>query len=312
MRSADAPTRPLVALVLVQLLFASLAVAGKYAFDHHVPPFALAAVRVFLAAVILAAAALRMPVRVARGDLPALFGLALLGVVFNQLLFLKGLELTSVVNVGLLLPTIPIFTFLVAVALRREHFNAARALGIVVALAGAFVLLRAESFDLSNRTALGNLLIVLNSLSYSFYLVLSRPLLERYPPGLVVAWTFLFGALLMIPIGANDVAGAYQAGLFTLPILAAVLWIVAGPTVGSYRLNNYALRHLPASTVGVYVFLQPVFTILLALLFRPDEHLTLRDGLGGALILAGVLLVSRTQPESTRARTQTAISEPPI
>lgn len=291
------PWAPLVALVIVQLSFGSLAAAGKYAIEHGIPPLAIAALRVSIAATILAAVAVaRKTQRVPGRDIARLAGLALLGVVFNQILFLEGLERTTAVNASILIVLIPVFTLLIAVLLGRETFDGRRLFAVGLALAGTLALLRAERFDLANDLILGNVLVVLNCLSYSWYLVLARPVLQRHSSSTVVAWTFLLAAVPMAPLGVPDILAA--APRFTPPVIGALLWIILVSTVFAYGLNNYALRRLHASTVGGFVFLQPLFGIGVALALLPGESLEPRAVVAGLAILAGVVLLSRTKPVS--------------
>lgn len=288
--------RAVLALVLVQFAFASLAVVGKDALARGLPPLALASIRVLLASLLLAGVALlRFRLHVPWPDLLRLAVLSILGVVLNQLLFIEGLARTTAVNATVLIATIPVFTLLVAIVLGRERFHARRAAGVAVALLGTLVMLRAERFDPSDRVVLGNVLVVLNCLSYSFYLVLSRPLLQRLPSPVVVAWTFLLGALVLVPIGLGDAAGAVRAHDLTPRVLLDLAWIVVVASVLAYLLNNYALKRLRASTVASFVFLQPAFGVALALLLLPDEHLDARTLVAALVILAGVALVVRTE-----------------
>jgi drug/metabolite transporter (DMT)-like permease len=296
---ARLPVAPVVALVVVQFSFATLAVAGKEALLLGLPPLALAGLRVFFASLLLAALALARPAPALTGpDWARLAGLSLLGVVLNQLLFIEGLARSTAVNASILIATIPVFTLLAAVLLRRERTNLRRTAGVLVALVGTLALLHVERFSLDHGTAVGNLLIVGNCLAYSFYLVLSRNLLQRYPSPLIVAWTFLFGALVLFPLGVPDVAVAASAGILTPRLGWVLAWIVLVPSVVSYGLNNYALKRVRASTVASFVFLQPLFGVVLALWWLPNESLEPRSMLAAAAILAGVALVVRSeQPE---------------
>lgn len=298
---ARLPLAPLVALVVVQLSFASLAVVGKYALLAGLPPLAIAAIRVVFAGLLLSTLALgRAQERIPPRDLALLAGLSLLGVVGNQLLFILGLERTTAVNASILITTIPVFTLLVAVLLGREHFNRARTLGVAVALVGTLALLRAERFDLDDRLVVGNLLVVLNALSYSFYLVLARRILQRYRSITVVAWTFLFGTLVIVPLGTPHVVEAAERHLFTAAAWAALVWIILVPSVLAYALNNYALKRIQSSTVGGFVFLQALFGTLMALAFLPSETLDVRTAVAGLAIVAGVLIVASTEPRSPK------------
>ncbi len=304
----QAPLGPMMALVVVQFSFASLAVAGEYTLDAGVPPLALAAIRVLFASLLLATIALaRFHEHIPWTDVAKLAGLSLLGVVFNQILFLEGLERTTAIDASILIVTIPVFTLAVAVLLGRERFNRSRALGVTIALAGTLALLRVERFALDDQVVLGNILVILNCLSYSFYLVLARDILQRYRSIPVVAWTFLLGALLMVPLGTPDFADARNAGVFTTGVGLALVWIILVPSVVSYSLNNFALKRLHASTVGAFVMLQPLFGTLMALAVLPGEHLDVRTAIAGALILAGVLVVARSE-----ARTRSLVTVKPI
>lgn len=288
------PWRPFSALILVQFSFASLAVVGKVAVEAW-GPLPVAGLRMFFASLFLAVLALvatrELPTR---RDLGKLFGLSLLGISLNQLFFLEGLSRTSAINATILISTIPVFTTALAILMGKERARPIRLAGIAVAFAGAIVLIGIRDFDLRDEHTVGNLLVVLNALCYSFYLVLSRPMLNRYRSSTVVAWTFLFGALLILPLSAPQVA-ALAAGPLDSRIVWAMVWIILVPSVLAYSLNNYALKRVQSSTVAVYVFLQPLIGVSLALLLLPDERLSLTDALGGLAILAGVILVSSTE-----------------
>lgn len=288
-----ATLKPFIALIAVQFFFASLAVVGKVALETF-PALMVAGMRLFFASLFLAAIA----IAVRREHLPLmdaakLFGLALLGIVFNQLLFLGGLSRTTAVNASILIATIPIFTTFFAILLGQEAPRIVRIAGITVSLVGAVTILGIQGFDLRSDFALGNLFIILNSLSYSLYLVLSRGLLQKYRSTTIVAWTFIFGAFVVTPLGA------LRAGTFdfsTVPSIAwwAMAWIIIVPSVLSYSLNTYALKRIHSSTVATYVFLQPLFGIALAFLIL-DERLGLQTAFGALLVLAGVVLVSRSE-----------------
>jgi drug/metabolite transporter (DMT)-like permease len=290
----DPRLRPFIALLITQVAFASLAVAGKVVLQG-LPPLVMAALRVFFATIFLAAIAFTAQrERVARRDVGLLVVFALLGVVINQVLFLEGLSRTSAINASILIATIPVFTTGIAILSGREAARPARILGIVVAFLGALVLLRVEDFDLGDQAVVGNLMVMTNALSYSFYLVFSRPLLHRYRSSTVVAWTFAFGMLFIVPLGAYEAASLDFARV-PMSSWLGMVWVILVGSVVSYSLNNYALKRLSASTVATWAFLQPVMGVSMALVLLPGETLGPRAILGGALVLLGVLIVSRLE-----------------
>jgi drug/metabolite transporter (DMT)-like permease len=290
-----------VALVAVQLMFASLSIAAKIAL-RELTPFALICARVCAATVVLcvARALMRPRERVAARDLPELALYAFFGVTANMLIFITGLSRSTATNAVVIGATIPVFTVGVAVALRREAATLAKLLGLGVACVGALVIVGAGKFEAGGTRLVGNLLIVLNSLSFSIYLVISRRLLVKYRPMTVVAWTFVFGALGVLPFGARGLVAA--APQMSTTAWLCVAWIVVFPTVGTYFLNLFALQHVPSSLVAIYIYVQPVVGALMAAAML-GERPSAGTFIGGALIGAGIWLVTR---EARRARARPA------
>jgi drug/metabolite transporter (DMT)-like permease len=292
MSARPSATRLVGALVVVQVLFGALSVSGKFVLPY-VPPLALALSRLAAAALILFALE-RIVVRSRMPPARDLAGFALLGVVLNQGLFLMGLARTSASHAVLLVATIPAFTLGVATLLRHERPTPIKLMGLALSFAGVATLVVASGFDLSQGSTVGNLMIAANALSYSVYLVLSRPYLSRYDPLTVIAWTFLFGAVEMALVAAPQLVAVDWAAL------TPVAWwnfayILLGATVMTYGLNNWALRHAPASQVASFVYLQPLVGVVLAWVVL-DEALTLPVLVAGALILGGVAVANRVAP----------------
>ncbi len=304
MRQSSSAARPAasvhLALVAVQLMFASLGVAGKLAL-REMTPFALIALRTPTAALVFVAVwLLGWRERIAARDLAAIAVYALFGIVLNQLLFIVGLAHTTATNAVVIGATIPVFTVGVAVVLGREHATAAKLGGLAVALAGALgVVLGGAGFESGGGSLVGNLLILGNSLSFAIYLLISRRMLARYRTMTVITWTFVFGALGVLPFGARDLAGA--APQLSAGAWAAALYIVAFPTLGTYFLNAFALKRAPASLVAIYIYLQPVVGAVLAA-WLLGERPVAGTYLGGLLIAAGIWLVSRDARRYARAR----------
>lgn len=273
-------------LVLVQVLFGALSVAGKIAFTGF-PPLALAALRVSTAAVILwFLHAIMVRERVAPRHLPKLALYSLFGIVGNQILFMMGLERTDPVAATVLVTTIPVFTLLVAVLFRVESLGWRKIVGIVLAFVGVVVLVGASRGDFGSGKALGNLLVALNALSYAIYLVIARDVLRIYRPMTVAAWTFTFGALVIVLVGLPDLM-AVEWGNVPTRAWIAFAYVVLGATVATYVLNNWALTRVASSTVALYVYLQPVVAALLAYIVFATLPTT-RTLVGALFIFAGV------------------------
>ena len=290
------------ALISVQLMFASLSVVGKIAL-RELSPFALTCSRVSAAMLILVAVRrwMRPRERVAARHLPELALYALFGVVLNMLLFISGLQRTTATNAVVIGSTIPVFTVGVAVALRKEAATLPKLFGLAVAFGGALTIVGAGRFESGGARFTGNLLVLLNSLSFSIYLVISRRLLSRYSPMTVVSWVFVFGTLGVLPFGAHTLA--MQAPHLSARTWWCVAYIVLFPTVGTYFLNMFALQRVPSSLVAIYIYVQPVVGALWAAAAL-GERPSAGTFAGGVLIACGIWLVTRDARRQRAVRTR--------
>jgi drug/metabolite transporter (DMT)-like permease len=282
-----------IALVAVQLCFGSFPVFGILAFEGF-SPRAIAGWRFVVGALVLGGIAFwrygrEMLPR--RADLLRLQVCALLGVAFNMVVFLEGLERTTAVNSGLLMPIIPVYTLIIAVAVGQERFAWRRGLGIALAFGGTLVLLLQKGPDFSSEHLVGNVLILTNCLSYSIFLVVSKPLLRRYPPMVVIAWVFLLSVWTVPLFAWNETFVPADASRFSWFSLG---WVLLFPTVISYLLNTYALSKVAASTTATYILLQPLITCTGGVLILGESFLP-GTGFAAAAILLGVWLVVRPQ-----------------
>jgi len=293
------------ALAAVQVFFALFPVFGKLAFAGGIyTPLAVGTARILFGAFTLGALALALhgaqalpPLR----ELPRIAVLSILGVAANMTLYLEGLKRSTAGNATLMICLIPVFTFSIAAALGHERFGARRVGGLLLALAGAGVLV-AGGADLGGEHTLGNLLIAGNCAGYAAYLVLVRPLAQRHPPLAVIAWMFV-ASLPWLPLMLwrdHAARGAVEFSLreVLLPqaasakALLSLAFIVVFPTTLAYLFNVFALSRVRASTTAVYIYAQPLGTAIAAW-YLLDERVTPLMGLSAALLFPGIWLVSR-------------------
>ena len=243
--------------------------------------------------------------KIRKGDFLWLALSSLLGVVFNQLLFVKGLSYTTVINSTLIGTTIPVFTLLFSIAFGYDSLSLRKTLGIMLAACGVVYLVDPLRANFSHETTLGNLLIVANSISYGAYIAISQDLVKRYGALTFITWIFLLGSIVSIPISIwtlSDVPLLHiGAGVWL-----AVLYIILVPTVGAYYLNSWALARVTPSTVAVYIYLQPLIAFALAPLIL-GEQLNSRIWFASLLIFAGVAIVTLR----ARSRVMEEVSEHP-
>ncbi len=279
------------ALIAVQVLFASLAIVGRFVLPEF-PAGALVMIRVIGAGAILVVVnMLRRGQWVTdRRDLLELGGLGLLGITLNQSLFVFGLAHTTAINATILVTTVPVFTLVGAVLLGRERASKQKLGGVALAAAGAVWLIGPDRISLAPDVTLGNLMILAGMVCYAAYFLLAQRMLGRYDALTVTTYVMLLSILTVAPVGMPALF-RLEPSTIRPAIWAGVAWIVAGPTVLTYLLNVWALRRVSSSVVAVYIYLQPLMTAAVAPLLLKGETLTPRTAAAGLLIFTGVSFV---------------------
>lgn len=217
-----------------------------------------------------------------RADLLHLAYYSVLGVSLNQLLYVKGLSLTTATAAQMLVAGGPAVTLMLAILLGRESATGTKWVGIGLAASGALLLVGSGT---GQARWLGNVLILINVVAYSMYLVFARDILARYHPLTVITWIFIFGIVGLLPFGLLPAIREIPAA--SIETKLALLWIIVFPTVCAYYLNMWALTVVESSLVSTFVYLQPVMTALLAMPIL-GERPTLSMVPAAVLIFSGV------------------------
>ena len=153
------------------------------------------------------------------------------------------------------------------------------------------VLFGAEIRKDAPNIPLGNSLFILNSLAYAGYLIVAKKLVEKYHPFTLMRWLFTIAVIINFPVTFGDFL---EIEWTTMPLWAygVIAFVVVGTTFCTYLFNIFAMTELRASTIGAFIYVQPLFGILFALLTGKDT-LTLVKILAASLVLSGVYLASR-------------------
>ena len=213
------------------------------------------------------------------------------GVAINQLLFFEGLNLTAPINAAIVMTINPILVILLSVLIIKEAITYRKSLGILLALAGASMLiLKGGGIDFSSNHQTGNLFVFINALSYALYLVLVKPMMEKYHPITVMFYVFGFGLLYVLPFGFTNLADVNWT-IIPNTIYLEIAFVVICTGVFAYLFNSIALKQLNPSTVSIYIYLQPVLASVFAIALGSDA-LDMNKIIAASIIFIGVYLVS--------------------
>lgn len=281
------------ALLTVNIIYGANYSIAKEVMPAYVEPFAFVMVRVGGALLLFwIVSSLFIKEKIDKKDLPRIALLAVCGVAVNQLLFFKGLSLTSPINASIIMVSNPIVVLLIAAIVLKEKISISKIAGITIGIGGAlFLLLFNKSFSFGSETIIGDIMVLINSMSWAFYIILVKPLMKKYNTFTIVKWVFLFGFLYVLPFGFTEFKEVDWA---TMPsnIVWDIVFVVVATTFFAYVLNTYALRALSPAVVSIYIYLQPFLATLIAVYYYHNDELDVRKIISGVLIIIGVYLVS--------------------
>ncbi|MEO6488330.1 MAG: DMT family transporter [Ferruginibacter sp.] len=289
-------TKAHLALLFTNIFFAINYTAVKQLINSDlIKPFGLNLLRVGLSVILLWILFLFKPikVRLQKKEFGRFFLCALTGIAINQLLFLKGLSITYSIHASLLMLTTPILiTFFASWAL-KEKLNVYKISGLILGLTGAAVLIAAkENAGTGSRVLLGDILILLNAISYTIYFILVKPLMKHYDPLVVIRVIFTIGFFMILPFCWKEFTEIPWPS-YTFQSYGLLALIILGGTFLAYIFNVYGLKILGASMAGTYIYSQPVFAASIAIVFLGEE-LSLYKIIAAVFIFAGVYLANKT------------------
>lgn len=282
------------ALLFTNLFFAINLSAVKHLTGNQLAgPFGINVVRVGVSVILLWTLFFLRPVklRIEKKDVGRLVLCAVTGIAVNQLFFLKGLSLTYSIHAALLMLITPILIVLISTWLFKEKFGIFKNTGLVLGVSGAAVLIVAkENVGEGNNILVGDILIIINAFSYTAYFILVKPLMLKYNPVVLIRWIFSIGLIIVLPFGWNEFKQIPWEIYKPVDLISMGLVTITG-TFLAYLFNLYGIKMLGSSIAGFYIYTQPVFATIIAMLFL-KEHLSLYKSIAALLIFSGVFLVN--------------------
>lgn len=256
------------------------------------PPLAFNGVRLFSASLFLWVILLarREKILPERRDLGKIILLSFLGNSVYQILFIKGISLTTASNTALVMASTPVLIALLSSYFAKERLPWAGWAGIIMSFGGLYLVItqRAGALALSREYLAGDAMILAGNLCWAVYTVFSRPLLVKYSPLRLAAMTLPAGTLMYLPFAAGELADLRWPEIS--PIAWASLVYSAILAIGLGFIIWYAsLRRVGNSRTGIYGNITPVVAVLVAHFFL-GERITAFQVLGAGVIFAGFYL----------------------
>lgn len=219
--------------------------------------------------------------------------LGFLGITFHQWLQSNGLVTANASTSAWIVATTPIFMFLLARIFLRERMTCMRTCGILIAAAGVLLILSKGDFrslSLVRVGTRGDFLMLLSAPNWAVFSVLSTRGLRTHPVARMMFFVMLAGwlftsILLCAGPGLSEIASFSRSGWTSMAFLGLLASGLA------YIAWYDALQSFPAAQVGAFLYIEPLITVILALIVL-REPVTVSSPIGGCLILAGVYQVN--------------------
>jgi drug/metabolite transporter (DMT)-like permease len=288
---------PLVALGLGVAAVSSAAILISFARAQGVPALSIAALRMALAALVVAPIALlrcRAEIRTLTLKDAALGVLSGIFLAMHFGFWTSSLDSTSVMSSVVFVSTNPLFVGVASVLIFKERLRAGTLAGIGIAMAGGVAIALLDAGQGGSATTRGDVLALLGAVAASGYLLAGRRLRSRMSLSLYVGISYVTAALALLLVTA--IAGAPLTG-FPIQGYLWVLLLAVGPQLLGHTSYNYALKYVSATFVTVTLLGEPIGASLLAIPFLSQVPSGSRI-LAGVCILAGIVIAARAESRS--------------
>ncbi|MFA5073758.1 MAG: DMT family transporter [Nitrospirota bacterium] len=260
-------------------------------------PLSFTLVRFILAALFLIAVMLlqRESFFIAPADRTAVLKLGFVGITVYNLFFMYGLNYTTASNSALIIALSPLFAVLIQRRSGSERLSLRSLLGFLIAFAGVLLIIKSHSgaFQYSSREFWGDMLTLIASIAWALYTVQAVPLLQKYSPIKVTAYSMTAGSVLLLPFAFSEMnMQAWQT-------ISACSWyallfasIISGGV--AFTLWYQGVKQIGVARTVVYHYVMPCAAVAVAVLFL-GEQITMMKLAGGIAVLLGILLVQKNQ-----------------
>lgn len=264
--------------------------------SQAVNPFVLFTLRAIGATAIFWLLSLFTPKeKVPKGDLWQIALASFLGLFLTQTTFLVGITMATSIDCAIIGTLGPVFTMIFAFFFVGEPITGKKAGGVAVSLAGVLFLIfnSVHAGGASATTPLGIVLLLMNSLTFSMYLGIFRPLISRYSVVTFMKWAFLFSLLMSLPLSAKGLVTTDYAAI-PVNVRWEIGYLIVFATVIAYYLIPYGQKYLRPTLVSMYNYLSPVIATVVSIWTGMDV-ITWQKVVAATAIVGGVILVSKSR-----------------
>ena len=231
--------------------------------------------------------------KIDRKDYLKIFAASMLGFFTCQITFLIGIPYITPMDCSILTAMSPIYTMAIAAIAIKEPISWQKAAGVAVSFAGIIYLIVSKTGNIggaSETTLFGIFMIVLNSLSFSMYLGIFKPLIGKYHVVTFMKWIFLFAFAVSVPFAGKEIITLDWTSIPRIQ-LAELAYLVVCATFITYFLIPIGQKRIRPTLVSMYSYVQPIIAIVISICIGMDT-LTWQKVAAAVMVFGGVIIVS--------------------
>ena len=230
--------------------------------------------------------------KIERKDYVKIFAASILGFFVCQISFLIGLPHITPMDCSVLSAISPIYTMIIAAIVLKEPLTLQKVAGVIISFLGIIYLIvsRTVAAGVAETTLFGIIMIIFNSLSFSLYLGIFKPLIGKYSVITFMKWIFLFAFVISIPFSAKEIITLNWSTIPTIQ-LAELTYLIFCATFITYFLIPLGQKRIRPTLVSMYSYVQPIIAIVISICIGM-EMLTWQKLLSAIMVFGGVVVVS--------------------
>ena len=230
--------------------------------------------------------------KVEKKDYAGIFAASMLGFFVCQVTFLVGIPHITPMDCSVLSAISPIYTMIIAAIVLKEPITWQKAGGVAISFAGIIYLIvsRTSAAGTTETSLFGILMLILNSLSFSMYLGIFKPLIGKYSVVTFMKWIFLFAFVVSAPFSAREIVTLDWSAIPAIQF-AELAFLIFCATFITYFLIPVGQKRIRPTLVSMYSYVQPIIAIVISITVGM-EMLTWSKVLAAVMVFGGVVVVS--------------------
>ncbi len=269
--------------------------------SHLISPIALFTLRSIGAGTLFGIVSLFMPnEKVALRDHIGILAASILGFFLTQITFLAAIPNITPMDCSIVTSMSPIYTMIIAAIVLREPITLQKTGGVILSLAGILLLIfnSTGNSSVTETSTAGLLLMVLNSLCFSLYLGIFKPLISKYSVVTFMKWIFLYSTILALPLSLREIVNIDYTAL-PQNIISELAFLIICSTFITYFLIPVGQKRIRPTLVSMYTYVQPIIATAISIVMGLDT-LNWQKIVAAVTVFSGVILVSYSRRASTR------------